>query len=96
MPQNSGAKGNPASKRMMNAKRKERRAKSWARGERRKNERRRDNEARAKANLDALADLGGHRQMYERVIERDGKVTSRMKMESPGSALARTRRENRG
>jgi hypothetical protein len=92
---NIGAKGNPASKRMSNKRRAERRQKSWARGERRKVQRRKDNEAREKANADALAELGGSRQMYERVVTRDGKVLKRMKRESPGTALARTRREQR-
>jgi Holliday junction resolvasome RuvABC DNA-binding subunit len=102
MPQ-QGGKGNPASHRMGNLKRKERRAKSWARGERRKQERRKANEARMQANLDALAELGGERRQYERVVERavfntrtnsmEYKTLKRMKKESPGTALARTRRE---
>jgi hypothetical protein len=87
-----GAKGNPAGKRMVNAKRKERRQKSWARGEKRKAERRAANDARAKANEAALAELGGTREMYERVTIRDGKTITRMKRESPGSALYRVRR----
>lgn len=90
-----GNKGNPASKRMGNLKRKDRRARSWARGERRKAERRKNNEARMRANEEALAELGGTRQMYERVTERDGKLIHRMKRESPGSALYRVRREAR-
>lgn len=88
----NGLKGNPASKRMGNKRRQERRQRSWARAQKRKEQRRRNNEARMKANLEMLAELGGERQMYERVTQRDGKVISRTKRESPGSALARTRR----
>ncbi len=95
MASQNGGKGNPASHRMSNPKLKERRAKSWARGERRKVERNKRNEERMKRNQAELAELGGQRRLYERVVIRDGKTITRMKMESPGTALARVKREGR-
>lgn len=101
----NGAKGNPASKRMSNKRKIENRAKSWARGEAKKKRNREANEARAAANLATLREMGGVQQTYERVTERvyrdpktgaeSIKVRTRTKLESPGSALARVRREQR-
>lgn len=54
MPGNNAGKGNPASKRMMNTRRKENRAKSWARGERRKAERVKVQDARHADNVQWL------------------------------------------
>lgn len=54
---NNASKGNPASKRMMNPRLKEKRAASWARGERRKKEHRAANELRAQNNIVRLGDL---------------------------------------
>lgn len=97
------SKGNGASKRMMNQKLKDKRAASWARGQKRKELRRKANEARAAANLAALKELGGTQKNYTRVTERrvvngktglvEVKTIERTKLESPGSALARTKRE---
>ena len=93
MAQTNGSKGNPASHRMMNPRLKEKRAKSWKRGEARKVRNREANDARAAANLAALKALGGSQQTYERVTERGGKMLTRTKVESPGTALARVKRE---
>lgn len=49
---NQGGKGNPASHRMSNPKRKSRREASWARSQARKAKNRAENEARAKANAE--------------------------------------------
>ena len=97
------SKGNGAAKRMSNTKLKEKRARSWAKGQQRKKVRNAENEARAKANSAALAELGGTRQSYERVTERrvtnpktglvEIKTFKRVKQESPGTALARTKRQ---
>ena len=57
MPDRS-AKGNPASKRMSNAVKKATRARSWARGQRRKADRVKAQEARAEKNR-AIRDDGG-------------------------------------
>lgn len=51
MPGSQSSKGNPATKRMGNPRRKARRAECWARGEARKQRRREENEARHQANL---------------------------------------------
>lgn len=92
---NQGGKGNPAGKRMMNAKLKEKRKRSWERGEKRKAARRAANEARAQANLAELKSLGGQQRTYEKTTISNGKLYTRTKLESPGSALARTKREQR-
>jgi hypothetical protein len=102
MAQQSGGKGNPASHRMSNTNLAAKRKRSWERGEKRKKRNREANEARAKANAEALAALGGKQQTYERVTERDvrdpktglmvTKTFTRTKLESPGTALARTKR----
>lgn len=102
---NDSSKGNGASKRMSNEKLKAKRARSWARGQARKKAREAANQARMQANLDALKALGGTRQSYERVTEhrttdpKSGlvvvKTVTRTKQESPGTALARTKREAR-
>lgn len=101
----NGSKGNPATKRMSNPKLKEKRARSWARGEKRKLVHYAKNEARHAANLKALHELGGTQQTIEitktRVISNpktgqvEVKTRSRFKLESPGTALARVRREAR-
>lgn len=75
-----------------------------ARTDQRKAKNRAANEARAEANMRRLTELGGTRAMYERVtvytvwwptpkIMRDVRERSRMKLESPGTAVARTLRE---
>lgn len=93
---NSASKGNGAAKRMMNPKLKEKRQRSWARGEARKKRNREANEARAAANLAALKSLGGVQRYYDRVtVDASGKTVTRSKLESPGTALARTKREQR-
>lgn len=100
----STSKGNGAGKRMQNVKLKEKRQRSWVRGEARKKANEKANVAREQANVDALAELGGTRQTYERVTERrvtnnkgvvELKTIVRTKLESPGTALARTKREAR-
>jgi hypothetical protein len=91
--QSSASKGNGASKRMSNTNLQAKRARSWVRGQAKKKRNEAANQARAAANLSALKELGGKQQPYERVVERDGKTLTRTKMESPGSALARTKRE---
>lgn len=53
--QAKSAKGNPAHQRMSNKALKERRASSWARGEKRKDARRRTQEAAHKGNLAVVA-----------------------------------------
>jgi hypothetical protein len=55
MAENSN-KGNPASKRMTNPRRKERRARSWLRGQKRKAERVKAQEERAAANRERRAE----------------------------------------
>lgn len=62
MPQQQSSKGNPASRRMMNARLKARRQACWARGERRKEQNRADNEMRAAHNrsLRAAGELTPH------------------------------------
>lgn len=74
-----GSKGNPAGKRMMNPKHAERRARSWARGEKRKQARVAAQEERRKANIAALGDVYNPRATqtrisWKRVVGHDGKV----------------------
>lgn len=100
------SKGNGASTRMANAKLKEKRQRSWTRGQARKVRNEKANEDRMKANMAELTALGGTRKTYERVTEQrvrnnktgliEVRTHIRTKLESPGSALARTRREQRG
>jgi len=74
-----------------------------ARTKSRKDARRATNDAREAANVARLAELGGRRQNYERVTMRltrtphgfERREHTRTKLESPGSALARTLRERR-
>ncbi len=96
------SKGNGAAIRMSNVKLKEKRQRSWARGEKRKLANKAKNDARETANKQALAELGGTQRNYERVTERrvlnkqgvvELKLVTRTKLESPGTALARTKRE---
>jgi hypothetical protein len=80
-----GSKGNPAGKRMMNVKLKEKRARSWARAQVKKKVNREANEARMKANLAELRELGA-----SQIVREHGR---RQKLESPGSALYRVKRK---
>lgn len=99
------SKGNGASTRMANAKLKEKRQRSWTRGQARKLRNEKANEDRMKTNEAELAALGGTRRTYERVtVQRrinpktglvEIREQVRTKLESPGSALARTKREQR-
>jgi hypothetical protein len=99
----NGSKGNPASKRMSNVKLKEKRQRSWARGEKRKLVHYAKNEARHAANQKALLELGGAQKVIEitkTVIVKnpktgviETKIKTRHKLEAPSTALARTRRE---
>lgn len=92
-------------KSMVNKNLQAKRERSWARGQARKVRNEEANRERMKANTEELAALGGTRQSYERVVERrivnsktgvvEMKTYSRTKLESPGSALARTRRGQR-
>lgn len=105
MPGQSTSKGNGASKRMGNLNLKAKRQRSWNRGQSRKLRNEKANEERMKANAAALAELGGTRRTYERVTELrvvnrktglpEVRTQKRAKLESPGSALARTKREQR-
>lgn len=58
MPDNKSSKGNPASKRMSNAKLKARRAASWARGQRAKLDRKKAQKEREERNKKTLAEGG--------------------------------------
>lgn len=97
-----GGKGNPASHRMGNTNLAAKRKRSWNRAQAKKKRNREANEQRMQANLAALKALGGVQRNYERVTERDvldrktgllvTKTFTRTKLESPGSALARTKR----
>jgi len=78
---------------MSNVKLKEKRQRSWLRGERRHKVNRERNEARRTANLEALKTLSGTIQMKTYVNRHGKEVTKR---ESPSEALARTRREAAG
>ena len=64
MPDNKSSKGNPAGKRMGNAKLKARRAASWARGQRRKLMRTKAQKEREANNQKILAE-GGHTPWQE-------------------------------
>lgn len=90
----NGAKGNPATHRMGNPKRAERRQRAWKRAQARNERNRAKNDARMNANLEELKSLGGSQEMYERVTvdKATGKTLKRMKRESPGQALIRVRR----
>lgn len=66
--QATGAKGNPAHKRMMNANLKNRRANSWLRGQRRKKERIAEQKRREEDNEQRRLD--GHLTPWERVKEK--------------------------
>lgn len=72
--------------------RKERRKRSWLRGEARHKRNREFNEGRQQANLGTLAALGG--TIKTKTFERDGKPIT--KRESPSEAVARTIREDAG
>lgn len=101
----SGGKGNPASHRMSNTNLAAKRQRSWNRAQVKKKRNREANEQRMRDNLTQLASLGGKQQNYERVVERDvldrktgllgTKTFTRTKLESPGTALARTKRDAR-
>jgi hypothetical protein len=88
MPGSQGGKGNPATKRMSNPRRKERRAASWRRGELRKRAHTAANEDAHKRNLDELEALGIRREMRRKRFD-----TSRERLETPSEALRRYRRE---
>lgn len=85
----NGSKGNPAGKRMMNPKLKEKRARSWARGQKRKLARRQAEAALMKENMALLDSLGGTRMMRDRLLKSGRTV---QKLESPSEALRRVYR----
>lgn len=96
MPGSGAGKGNPASKRMMNPRRKERRAASWARGERRKDARRKANEAQRAANVAWLQehDDGASLRLARDVHRPDGSIR-RTRLDSPSEARRRAERAER-
>lgn len=87
------ASGSNTKKRMSNPRRKERRQRSWLRGERRHEVNRNRNEQRRADNLAHLKELGGKVQTKTYVNKRGKLVT---KNESPSEALARTIRQANG
>lgn len=92
MPGSGAGKGNPASKRMMNPRRKERRAQSWARGERRKDARREAQAEREANNREALPN--GFVFRTRAVLRADGSIRG-YRHETPSEALRRIERERR-
>lgn len=86
---NSSSKGNGASKRMMNVKLKEKRARSWKRGEAKKLANKKLNEQQHSENKHELSVAGVRAQTVTR-IKADGK--SHTYVESPSKALRRHRR----
>ncbi len=87
MVQKVSIKGNPAGKRMSNGALKARRAASWARGERRKTERRDENAAAKKRNAD-LRELRSQ-------LRDDGDLVGAVELMTPWEAACAKRRANR-
>lgn len=83
MADSQGSKGNPASKRMVNANLKAKRARSWLRGEACKKAHAAANEARRKANDEALRALGLSRTRTTIEVIIDGKKIHRSRPDSP-------------
>lgn len=83
MADSQGSKGNPASKRMVNANLKTKRARSWLRGEARKRKNREANEVARKRNDAALSALGLTRTRTPVEVIVGGKTVVRMRPDSP-------------
>ena len=80
---NQSSKGNGASKRMSNPKRKERRQRAWIKAQKRNEKNRRENEARKKANDEMLKANGLTRTFTTVETVVNGKIVSRKRPDSP-------------
>lgn len=83
--------GNPAGKRMSNMNLKAKRARSWARGQKKKEANRKAADAKMQANIALLVELGVTRVMRDRLLKSGRTVT---KLESPAEALRRHYRQH--